>query len=307
MAKTGDDLLSAVQLTITMPNNQVLLTDERVLHFANDEMYSSVQEGILSLRQEYFVYLDESDQTVVDQANYDIPYRAIGRTLRDLKVKDSNSTNVFNCTQIALEDAHIFQNSSNMFGYYFQGDQIHMVPAPNSTAFYLMKYYLLRPNRIVQTTDAGQVQGIAGNVITLDAVPSTFTANTSVDFIQGKQGNRTLAMDQTITNVSGLQVTISTPPSSLVVGDYVSLAEETPVIQLPDEAFTYLVMLTAKRCLYAIGDYEGMKAVDEQIPEKRSLLEKALAPRNEGATTKIVGRSGLLRGRRNSYWRGVFR
>ena len=65
-----------------------------------------------------------------------------------------------------------------------------------------------------------------------------------------------------------VQITVTTPPSSLVVGDYISLAEETPVLQLPDEAFTYLVLLTAKRCLYSIGDYEGMKGIDEQIPRK---------------------------------------
>ncbi len=307
MAKTGDDLLSAVQLTITMPNNQVLLTDARVLAFANDEMFSSVQETILSLRQEYFVYLDETDTTVEDQQDYSIPPRAIGRILRDLKIKDTESSNIYNCTMVALEDSQDFSNSGNVFGYYFMGDQIHLVGAPTSSGFTLMKYYLLRPNKIVATTSAGLIQGIAGNVVTLSAVPSTFVSGASVDFIQGKQGNRTLAMDQTITNVSGFQVTVTTPPSSLVVGDYLALAEQSPVIQLPDEAFTYLVMLTAKRCLYAIGDYEGSKALDEAIPEKRSLLEKCLAPRNEGEPIKIVNRHGLLRGRRNSYWRGIYR
>lgn len=305
MSKTGDQLIADVAITVTLPNNQVLLTDQRVLALANEELSAHIVPLILSLNQEFFVYLDDTLFTTTDKADYSIPYRAIGRILRDLKVNDQGNT--FNCEQIALEDAHTLEFAAGNFCYYFRGDKFILVPKPRADTFRLLRYYLLRPNQIVKTSDASKVLGISGNVVTVDSVPPTFTPNVLVDFIQGIQGNSTVSMDQMISNVSGNQITITNVPSDLSVGDWVSLAEQSPVIQLPDEAFPLLVYLTAKRCLYAIGDYDGMKSIEEQIPEKRTLLEKILAPRNQGETIKIVNRSGLLRGRRMGFWRGVIR
>lgn len=308
MSKTGDQLIADVQLTITMPNNQVLLTDQRILDFANDELFSSVQEMLMSLNQGFFIYLDDTEVTVAGQHEYTIPYRAIGRTLRDLKMRNGQpDTNVWNTTLIALEDAHDYSSSVNAFAYYFRGDMIHFACAPQTNEFTILKYYLLRPNKLVKTSSAGRITSISGDVVTVDVTPKTFIAGGLVDFIKGQQGNRTIAMDQTITNVSGAQVTITTPPSELAVGDWVALAEESPVLQIPDECFTFLTMLTAKRCLIAIGDLEGAKAMDESIPEKRTLLEKIMAPRAQGEQIKIVNRNGLLRGNRVGFWRGVVR
>lgn len=308
MSKTGDQLISDVQLNVTMPNNQVLLTDQRILDFANDEMSSTVQEMIMSLNQGYFMYLDDSDQTVDGVQEYTIPYRAIGRTLRDLKMRNgAPGTNVWNTTLIALEDAVTYQNSTNDFAYYFRGDMIHFADAPRSDEFTILKYYLMRPNRLTKTNAAGKVTAISGDIVTVDVTPATFSAGVLVDFIKGIQGNRTLTFDQTIINVSGNQVTITTPPADLALGDWVSLAEESPVIQVPEECFTYLSLLTSKRCLLAIGDFDGAKAIDEQIPEKRTLLEKIMAPRAQGENIKIVNRNGLLRGNRQGFWRGVLR
>lgn len=307
MSKTGDQLIADVAITVTLPNNQVLITNERMLSLANEEMISTIVPMILSLNQEYFVRLDDSDFTVPDKIEYSIPYRAVGRILRDLKIR-TQGDDVFNCQQIELEDANTFEWTSGWFSYYFRGDKFIVVPKPMAgQTFQFYKYYLLRPNNIVTTSQAGRVTGISGNIVDLNIVPQTFLPSVTVDFIEGQQGNSTITMDQVITNVSGSQVTITDVPPALKVGDWVALSEQTPVIQLPDEAFPLLVYLTAKRCLYAVGDYDGMKAIDEQIPEKKRLLEMILAPRNQGEPQKIVTRNGLLRGRRNSFWRGIVR
>lgn len=307
MSRTGNDLLDDVKTTVTAPNNQALLTDERILSFANDEVMAHVVPLMLSLNEEFMVELDDSDTTQQGVAEYAIPYRAVGRILRDLKIRTGPPGNVFNSVQIQLEDANFFEATTGTFSYYFRGDKIHLVPTPQTDSYTLMKYYLLRPNRITRTDAAGRVTAISGNIVTLNLVPDTFVAATPVDFIHGLQGNSTIKMDQIISNVAGNQVTITDVPADLTVGDWVSLAEQSPVLQMPDEAFPFLVFLTAKRCLYAIGDYEGMKAIDEQIPEKRRLLEMILAPRNEGENIKIVNRNGLLRGRRTAFWRGIVR
>jgi len=310
MAKTGNQIISQVQLTITMPNNQELLTDDRILAFANEEIAATIVPMITSLNQEYFVALEEED-TVDGEPFYDIPYRAVGRILRDLKVRNpstgGNGANVWSCTQIYLEDASNAEWTAQNFAYHFQGDRIRLFPIPQNNTFTLLKYYFLRPNQVVKLGDSGTITGISGNIVDVAVVPSNLVNGAKVDFIKGLQGNRTIAMDQTITNVSGTQITIADVPTDLAVGDYVSLAETSPVMQIPDDFFNLLVYLTASRCLDAIGDLEQKKVIDESIPSKRRAMEMLIAPRNQGEKIKIVNRSGLLRGNRNAFYRGVLR
>ncbi len=301
--KTSSDLLESVRTTITAPSNQILLTDDRLLSFANEEIDSKVIPMISSLNQDYFVDL-ETEALVANTSEYDIPYRAIGRTLRDLKISDS-AGGIRDVVRITLEDAHLNRFDSLPLSFYFKGDRIVIVPTPNAAGSTLQKYYLCKPSSLVKVSSAGKVTAVSGNTLTLDNVPSTFTSAT-IDVIQGKQGNRIRAKDQTVTNVSGSQITVATVPTGTIIGDYVALSCETPVIQLPDEVFPYLSLLTSRRALEAIGDYEGSGALDKELVVRKKNCEYLLAPRIEGEQTKILQRFGLLRGFRGRYVRGVW-
>lgn len=302
MTKLADDLLEAVKTTVTIPASQVLLTNTRILAFADDEVEAKVVPMLMGLNQNYFSYLEDEVMTS-GQDTYNIPYRAIGRTLRDLKISDNGAVRDLNL--IPLEDAHLYQYSSIPQGFYFMGDEIKIVPTPNSSTLTLKKYYPLKPNYLVETSDAGKITARSGLVLTLNSMPSTFTTNALVDIIQGKQGNRLYNMDVTITNVTGLQITLSAAATSVAINDYVAVATKSPVIQLPDEVFSYLVFLTSKRCLEAIGDFEGAKAIDKECSVRKMNCEKLLAPRIEGESIKILNRNGLLRGSRGRFTRGI--
>jgi len=303
MAKTVDDFLNSVKITAVIPENQALMTAARILSFADEEIQNELIPALDALNQEYFVTL-ETEAMVSGTDSYSIPYRAIGRKLRDLKITDG--TTVRNVTQMKLEDAHLntFQGSPTAF-YYF-GDKIKVVPTPNNSTTSLQKFYLFRPGQLVQTSAAGLITGISGTSITVSTVPSTFVSGVKVDFIQGTSGYSTLAFDQTISNVAGTTLTITTPPTGLAVGDYVAIKEQTPVVQFPDEAYSYLVQRTAKRVLEAISDFEGAKVIGDRLPQAKRNLQAILAPRIEGEGIKIINRNGLIRGNRNytRYFRG---
>jgi hypothetical protein len=302
MANTVDDFVSSVKVTATVPENQALITTLRLLSLADEEIQNELIPLVTSLNQEFFVTI-EVEQTVAGQQTYKIPYRSIGRTLRDLKVVSNNTTS--SLTKIAIEDEDEFNIASRVMGFNIKGDKIWLYPTPTDASLGLKKYYLFRPSKLVETSAAARITGISGNIITCSSVPSDFVAGVLVDFVEGQSGYSTLAYDQTITNVVGVQVTVATPPTDLEVGDYLTMAEETPVIQFPDEMYSYLVQRTAKRILEAIGDFEGSKIIAERLPQARKNIEKLLAPRTEGASTKIIQRNGLIRGRRNiKYFRG---
>lgn len=314
MSKTGDDLINAVNITVTLPNNQVLMTDTRLLSLAQDEIRKTVLPVIVQINQDYLVY-KEVDPTVAGKQLYSIPYRSIGRTLRDLKVSNGPTPGdqIQDMVLIALEDMQYYNFSSPPSGFCFEGDKIRIAQNPVTAGYFLIKYYLLRPGNITKTDAAGLITGISGNIITVSTVPQSFVNGMRVDFIEGIQGNSTLLMDSVITNILGNQITVSAVPDMsqgapgvLSVGDYIAAAETSPVLQLPDEAFGYVVELTSKRVLEAVGDFDGAGVIGKRIPETRKLLQNMIAPRIEGENTKIINRAGLLRGNRFRYRRGFY-
>jgi hypothetical protein len=302
MPNTVDQLVANVKITATVPENQVLITTARLLAMADEEVQNELIPLIDSLNQEFFVRIEE-EQTVSNQQTYKIPYRAIGRKLRDLKGRDGNT--IRSLTKLAVEDEDQFNIASSVMGFNIKGDRIYLYPTPTDNTLYLKKYYLFRPSKMVESAAAARIAGISGNVITCQSVPATFLAGTTIDFVEGRSGYTTLDFDKSITNVSGLQVTVSSAPTDLQIGDYIALAGQSPVVQFPDECFSYLVQRTAKRLLEAIGDFDGAKVIGERLPQARRNLTMVLDPRTEGSSTIIIKRNGLIRGRRNiKYFRG---
>lgn len=304
MAKLVDSLISSVKRNVTAPASQVLLLDDDILDFANDMMQTKVVPLLLSVRQEYFVTYKEIP-TVANQKEYDIPYRAIGRALRDIKLKDSANT-VRDLSLVQLEDEHLFTAEVSPHSVYFRGDQFVLLPKPANASYTIQMWYNLAPSALVVSTSACKVTAISGSDLTVDAVPSTIGVSSTLDIVQGKSGNRILSMDVTPTALNGLVFTFASGdvPSTVSVGDYIALAGETPVVQLPNEVCPYLELLTSQQVLGAIGDYEGLASLEKEQEIVERNMKLMLEPRLQGESTKIINRRSLLRSRNFGYYRG---
>jgi hypothetical protein len=305
MTVTSDRFLQGLKRRITIPANQPLMTDQNFLDLANDVIRDRMVPLFLSTNQNYFVtYVDFPMTQGVKK--YPIHYRAIGRALRDLKLKyNLDNIRMVDMRLIALEDEHLFINQTLPTGFYFSGDSIMVVPEPNSSTYIMRQFFNLQPNRMVTMDQAAKVVAIAGNVLTVDAIPAAFLPPLKVDFIQGKAGCSTISYDVTLQGAASNQLTFASASdlAGVEVGDYVALAQESPVMQLPDEAQQLLETATADRVLYAIGDYEGSAAMQKDAKLQEMNLLKIIQPRIEGEQTKIINRNGLLRGRGYNYWR----
>ena len=305
MTVTSDRFLQGLKRRITIPANQPLMTDQNFLDLANDVIRDRMVPLFLSTNQNYFVtYVDLPMTQGVKK--YPIHYRAVGRALRDLKLKyNLDNIRMVDMRLIALEDEHLFINQTLPTGFYFSGDSIMVVPEPNASTYIMRQFFNLQPNRMVTMDQAAKVVAIAGNVLTVDAIPTAMIAPLKVDFIQGKAGCSTISYDVTLQGAASNQLTFASADdvAGVEVGDYVALAQETPVMQLPDEAQQLLETATADRVLYAIGDYEGSAAMQKDAKLQEANLLKIIQPRIEGEQTKIINRNGLLRGRGYNYWR----
>ena len=305
MAKTADRLLEGLKRRGIVPSSQPLFTDTDFLAVADDVIQESLVPLLIAIRQDFFV-TTTSVTTTAARAEYDIPYRAIGRTLRDLKRVDSGGTTK-DMALIALEDEHLFQSSATTHSFYFKGDKIVVVPPPTTSTMTLQMWWECPPSRLVTEDQAGVVASSTATTVTLASVPSTITSGTKVDFVQGKSGNSLLAMDKTVVSVAGTTLTLASGdiPTSLASGDYVSAAETSPVIMLPNECYPLLESLTAKRILVALGDIDGGKILDDAIAAGEKNLKMLLEPRVKGEATIIINRKGLLRSARLPYRRGI--
>ena len=299
-------LIANIKRRCTIPASQRLLEDTDILEICDNVIMERLVPEIISLRQDYFVLT--SDMALTSGTDtYDIPYRAIGRTLRDLKIKYSDGSKS-DVTLIALEDEHMLGAVTGFpRSFYFKGDKIVLVPPP-SAGLTMELWWEMPPSRLVKEDQAAKVISITGDDITVSSVPTTITLSTDLDIIQGKPGFTTYAYDLTPINIVGTTISFGVgvlDDLAVAVGDYLSVVETSPLVQLPRECTPFLETLTARRVLQAIGDFEGLKMLssdeDEDIKQMRRLLE----PRIRGEATKIINRNGLLRGTGFGYRRGV--
>lgn len=314
MAITSAQLITGIKRRIIMPTSQSLFTAADILAFCDDIISSYIVSMLESVNQEYFVY--KTDITLVaGQTEYSIPYRALGRALRELKMRDT-SGNIANMPLIDLENTQLYFNTAFTgltCGFYFRSDKIHIVPeVPDQLTenLYMEAWYRLPPSKLIEVTAAAQVASINGADVTVTSVPSGFAAGALIDFVQGKSGNSIYDMDIAITNISGSIITFSSAddvPSELEAGDYISPAGYSPVVNfVPNECYSYLEALVAHRALTSQSDFDGADRLERDIAMQKEMLGKMLEPRIDGEPTIIVNPYSLARGNIMSQYMGWY-
>jgi hypothetical protein len=294
-------LLDAIKITGIIPANQMLLTDERILSFCNEEIESKILPSIQSMNQDYLT-TSELIPLVAGQDTYSIPRRALGRTMRDLKLVDE-AGNTRNMLLVNLEGAGGYTGSSYPSAFYFLGDKFVINAPPSASSNYTLKaYYFGRPGRLVPGSYCSQILGISTDGVsfttfTVNNVPAAFGPGYLCDLIEGISGNSTVAKDLPIANIAGNQITFSAVIPTMTAGDYIAPQYMSPVLQFPEEGFSLLVALAGERCLRALGDLESAESLAKLIPEKRNFFESMLTPRVVGESIKVMHPNGLLRGR----------
>ncbi len=187
-------------------------------------------------------------------------------------------------------------------GFYFIGDKFRLVPdVPSliSPQLTLMKWYRLPPSSLVTSANAAKVVSVAAPNVTVSTVPTNLEAGVEIDFVQGRSGSSIYSMDVPIVSINGNIITFAADavPSELAAGDYISLAQTSPVVNfVPNEGYSLLESLTCYRVLTGIGDFENAGRLQEDIGREEKNLKMILEPRIDGEPTIIINRQGLVRG-----------
>jgi len=302
-----DSLLPTLRLLPLMPSVQALFSDSDLVNIMNFEMDSKIMPLIDNQAEEYGIYLDDIPYSN-SITQYDLPSRALGGKLRSVTFVDPNGNEV-RIPRLRVEDIMSNVNATGLainpalWGFYFQNNKIITYLSSvngGSSAFPTLRLrYIRQPSTLVLSSACGEVTHIAGNVVTVDNVPTTFTTSSTYDLVSNSpQMFVSLGDDLTVTAVTtGVAGTITftnAPPSTLQIGDWVCLAGQSPIPQIPyNPGFQLLLQLSAAKCLEIHGDVQGFNVAMSQASDMKNYFISVITPRADANVIRLTTPNAL--------------
>lgn len=285
---TVDTLVESVRRRGHLTHSAGSIDTDDIVALADEEQQTYVFPFLMGLRAEFGV-TDYALSVVAGTPLYDMPPRAVGTELRWVgrQGNDGQFTRMLRAEPERLVLPP--QNSGQPSNYYFQDLQIGFSPC--GTASILLKYFR-RPGTLVLEEKGGQITAIDTGTgqVTLAAVPGAFSSSQLYDCTSAKPPFKLRAMDQAA-SLAGSILTFSTLPTGLAVGDWVTLATESVIPQLPVELHPFLAQRTVVKALEALGDARGEQFAKAALDEERR-LSRILVDRTQGSPRYIINRHG---------------
>jgi hypothetical protein len=301
---TTTDLLAFLKLRGAISSTGALFTTDKLLDECTATMWDYIVPLIRKARENYYQWDD--DTALNATGKYAINSRASGGSLGDFFLIDASptptrKTNLTFLTENELQDYGA--TPGDRPGCYIKRNHIYLVPATGLAWSYLRQQFFLRPGRFVETTDCAQVTSFdtTTKVVTCSTVPSTWTTSDLFDLVQANPHFDTLGISKAITAIttgtSGTLTFSATLPTDLAVGDWISLQNETCIVQAPPEFHALLGQKVANTCLSTLGKMEAFKAGEATAGKMEKDLLGIITPRVANEGKKLVNRTGLLRRR----------
>lgn len=277
------------------------LTTEDLLGLFNEEQRVYVTALLKSVREEYLVREADHDVPLVaGQSQYRLPSRCIGGALRSVALLDPQGCAV-PITRVEPENDWRYPGTGSPVAFKLRGGAVQVLPTPSGGGT-LRLGYLQRLSTVVSLEECGEITAIdtgTGEVTfnAVDEVPTDFVVTAAYDFVRGGPGFETLAIDQTPTDVTANVATFATLPAELAVGDFLALAGETPIPQVPVECHYLLAQRVVVKILEAT-DSPRAKAARETLEGSdgkggmRGDVMALLSPRVTASSRVIVNPNG---------------
>jgi len=295
MSYTTTDLIANVKRRATMANaSAATFTDADILMLATDALQAEVTPIVMRYMEEYSVATIDYDISG-QKAVYRFPSRSVGAKLRDVKWVDINGREWFLARlEPDLPENQQLERATQPAGYIIQSNSLQLYPLPMSTVGKLRIRYYIRPNKLVSVAATGVVEEVNGQVVTVGSAPTTFTGARTYDVIKSTSGfeHALVGAKPTVFTTVGpgsYEMTFDSGVdlSAVEVGDYVNLAEESCVPQLPADAHKFLYQLTAAKVLELQGDAQAVTISRDALNRLESNLPTMMAPRVDSAKLTI--------------------
>lgn len=304
MGWTTDELVAAVKVKAQAPSDGWQFSDSSVLDIAFQETIKRFIPAIREVREDYFTTY-ETIALINGTASYRIPKRASSVTIKQvLMVQTQANGRAWPVTRITTSEGWrgIGQSANSPWAYVIEGAQIRLIGAPtNASDYELRVYYQRRPSRYVTSasgTASTRVVSVTDTTIVVSPTPSWWTTGTRLDVMSPEPEADLLIQGSGVTlAVATFTITDGSSTAQLTAGDYVSAADTTPIVLLPDVFFEALVDATAAECLRATGDYDAAGTLETGLGGYMTRVLASIAPRAESQILKAFNRQSPLRQR----------
>lgn len=305
---TGDKLIDSVRLRTMSPDDVSVFTDEEILDIIDEEMQVQVLDKLVELHGENLTISEDIPRN--SSGNYTIPYRALGNKLRDVSLIIGEQ--IYELAQISIGELPDFTYASgysnNLDLFYVENNQIKIVNQNRAFDSIRVRYYL-RPSYLTKVERAGVINTIvkdedAGTVtFTLSQVGKTFGLNETYDIVGKRAPNKIRGFD-----LDPISINTSTGAGNIVfnladvsgfiddveAGDYISLAEETPVPNVPSEMHPLIAQSAAVHLLESMTDTEALQNATMRLDKIASSVQFLIDERVELAPKKIKPRHSTI-------------
>ena len=297
---TNDALVADIKRRTFMPISQITFSDDDLLAFADEEMQIGIVPLLMSVREDYLVTFKE-DNITSNKTSYGMHPRAIGQKLSDVTIVFPNSDAV-TPTETTIPRLQADQAVSGLVngypGFFLRNNKVVL---QNPTTFSGQK--LRQSCQITRLGPDSLGTPLAANQVEVNYIPPEFGSNSTftqtVDVNRNVPGFEILNMDiQAQFNVTTLVVTFSSLtslPEDLAVGDWICLAGQATIAQVPAELHPILAQRVAIKVLEAIGDNNNIQFAQGKLREAETTVLGLLSNRVEGEPQKIVNPYSTLR------------
>jgi hypothetical protein len=264
-----------------------------LLAYVNEELRLGLVAEILKLREGYFKR--DLDTAIGSSTSFRMPTRAIGGKLAGVYLLDSAGAVIGDpLPEIQDERQGGYDGDSGLSGYRVKGQSLVLVGGSSTTATSLRQTYYERPNEVVSTGYA-TVLALTSTVITTSASHG-YTTSSVLDFVKANEGFESAAIDKTPTVAAGSSLTFAAGviPSDLAIGDYVCVAKQSPVPQIPSEFHPILAQRVACAWLEAGGYREQLEAARGKLLAMEEAIGVLSSPRVDTGAKKLIARHSVL-------------
>lgn len=267
-------------------------------------MWDYIVPLIRRARENYYTWDD--DTALNATGKYAINSRASGASLGDFFLIDSSPTPTRKTDLTLLTESELQDYGAtpgDRPGMYVKRNHVYLVPATGLAWSYLRQQFFLRPGRFVETTDCAQITTIntGTKTCTCTTVPSTWTNADLFDMVQAEPHFDTLGISKAaatvVTGAAGTITFSATLPTDLAVGDWISLENETCIVQAPVEFHSLLGQKVANTCLGTLMKLDAQKVGEATASRMEKDLMGVISPRVGNEGKKLVNRTGILRRR----------
>lgn len=305
---TGDRMVDSVRKRTMCPDDTSIFTDADILDILDEEMNVQVLDKLVRLHGENLTISVDIPRNA--SGSYSIPNRALGNKLRDVSLLNGNT--IYEMSQISIGELPDYSNSQDTYSqldlFYIENNKIKLVTTTRSYDSIRMRYYL-RPNFLTKVEESGIVSSITTNTVagtitlSMSQIGKNFTSSNKYDIIGKETPNKIKSMDLTavslttggtgniVFNISDIGEYLD----DIEVGDYISLAGETPVPNIPTEMHPLLAQAAAIQLLESLGDTEALQNAVARMDKMVTAVQTLIDARVELAPKKIKPRHGALR------------